>query len=200
MRRFARPAKFAALAVLIFVNSTWAQTDSIYRLPAGTKLRLRNDAEINSKVSNVNDTFIAFVARPLSVRGTIVVPEGSVVEGRVTQVTRAAGRSQSGELNVVFESLKLSGGTRGIEGVPTQPFRRGSSNTFSVFSILGGAAAGALVGSASSASVAAIGAGVGAGIGAGVALLRKGKEFRLRKGEEFEIELKKEVLLPLLDY
>ena len=200
MRRFARPAKFAALAVLIFANSTWPQTDTIYRLPVGTRIRLRMDAEINSKVSSVDDTFIAFVAKPVTNRGTIVVPEGSVVEGRVTQISRAAGGSQGGQLEVILETLSLQSGKRSIEGVPTEQFRRGSSNKFTVLSILGGTAAGALLGTSQSTSGALIGAGIGAGIGTGVAMMRKGKEFRLRKGEEFEIELRKEVLLPVLDY
>ena len=45
-----------------------------------------------------------------------------------------------------------------------------------------------------------IGAGVGAGAGTAVALLRKGKDVRIRDGEEFEIVLKKEIVLPVLDY
>jgi len=45
-----------------------------------------------------------------------------------------------------------------------------------------------------------IGAGIGGGVGTAVALLRKGKDVRIRKGEEFEIELRKEVMLPVLDY
>ncbi|MBK6724919.1 MAG: hypothetical protein IPG58_17140 [Acidobacteria bacterium] len=75
-----------------------------------------------------------------------------------------------------------------------------SSNTFSILSILGGAAAGALVGAASSPTGALIGAGVGAGAGTGAALLRKGKDVRIRRGEEFEIELRKPVTLTVLDY
>ncbi|MEQ1924391.1 MAG: hypothetical protein ABL952_17985, partial [Pyrinomonadaceae bacterium] len=74
------------------------------------------------------------------------------------------------------------------------------SNTFSILSILGGAATGALVGSANSPTGALIGAGIGAGAGTGAAMLRKGKDVKIRRGEEFEIELKKDVVLPVLDY
>lgn len=203
MRRIAQPAKFAALVVLIFVNSTLvlrAQDDSIYRLPAGTKIQLRMDAEISSRVASVNDTFLAYVTKPVKRRDVVVVPEEAVVEGRVTKVTPASAGSEGGKIEVVFESLKFAGATRQIDGVVTKPFRAISSNTFSILSILGGAAAGALVGSANSPTGALIGAGIGAGAGTGAAMLRKGKDVKIRRGEEFEIELKKDVILPVLDY
>ena len=203
MRRFDGRGKFAALAVLIFVNSTLAisaQDDSIYRLPAGTKIRLRMDAEINSRVASVNDTFLAYVAKPVKRRDVIVVPDETIVEGRVTKVTPASGGSENGQIEVVFESLKFANATRQIDGVATKPFRAISSHTFSILSILGGAAAGALVGSASSPRGALIGAGIGAGAGTGAAMLRKGKDVKIRRGEEFEIELRKDVTLPVLDY
>ena len=194
--------RLSFLAVLIFANliavaPTAAQTDSIYRLPAGTHIRLKLDAEINSNVSSVNDTFIAFVTEPVAVRGTVVVPEGTQIEGRVTKVARSSNGGQAGSLDVVFETLKLGATTRSIDGVMTQDARAGSSRTFNALSILGGIAAGALVGGVSgNRRGALIGAGVGAGAGAGVVLLRKGKDARLKKGEEFEIELRREVVLP----
>lgn len=202
MRRLRLPAKFAALAVLIFVNSTlvWGQSDSIYRLQPGTKIRLKLDVEINSRISSVNDTFIALVAKPVMVRETVVIPADTIIEGRVTRVSRAAGGNQNGKIDVVFETLKMGNSTRRIEGMAVKPFKAESSTTISVLSILGGAVAGALVGAANSPKGAMIGGGVGAGIGSGIAFLRKGKDLRIRKGEEFEIELKKEVVLPVLDY
>lgn len=200
MRRFGGSAKFAALAVLIFVNSTFSQDDSIYRLPAGTKISLRMDAEVNSRVASVNDTFLAYVTKPVKRRDVIVVPDEAVVEGRVTKVSPAASGNENGRIEVVFESLKFANSTSQIDGVATKPFRAVSSNTFSILSILGGAAAGAAVGSASSSTGALIGAGIGAGAGTGAAMLKKGNDVKIRRGEEFEIELKKDVILPVLDY
>ncbi len=200
MRRIACPAKIAALAVLIFVNSTWSQSDSIYRLPAGTKIRLRMDAEINSAVSSINDTFIAFVARPVLNRDVVAIPTDTIIEGRVTGVSRASSGGRNGRLDVTFESLKFGNATRRIEGDITAPIRAETGGAFRFLTILGGAAAGAVVGSANSKTGALIGLGIGAGAGTGIAMLRKGKEVRIRKDEEFEIELKKEVLLPVIDY
>ena len=203
MQRFAGFRKLTVLSLLIFANSVllYAQPDSIYRIPAGTRMTLKLDAEINSKVSSVNDTFLATISKPVKVREAVVLPIGTVVEGRVQAVTSAAGGSQSGKLDVVFETIKLASETRKIEGFMIKPLSVRSSNAFSILSVLGGAAAGAAIGAATRTSAGAlIGGAAGAGAGGTVAFLRKGKDVRLRKDEEFEIELKKDVQLPVLDY
>lgn len=201
MRRFATVTTLTVIPLLIFANSIMGQPESIYRLPVGMRIRLTVDAEINSKVATVNDTFIAAVARPVSVRETVVLPVGTVIEGRVSRVSPASGGGRGGKLDVIFETLKISNETRRIEGVMVTPMRAESSGTVSFLSVLGGVAAGALLGAVSHTDNGVlIGAGIGAGAGTSIALLRKGKDVRIRKGEEFEIELKKEVTLPVLDY
>lgn len=199
--------QLTVFAALIFANSIFAiqvaaqQPDSIYRLPAGTRISLKLDAEINSKVSSVNDTFIAFVAKPVVRRDTVVLPVGTQIEGRVTDVSRASAGGDDGNLEVTFESLKIGATTRRIDGVMARNVRATSSRTFNVASILGGLAAGAIAGGVSGGSSGAlIGAGIGAGAGTGLALLKKGRNARLKKGEEFEIELKSEVVLPAMGY
>jgi hypothetical protein len=84
----------AAAAVLIFANLgiLSAQPDSVYHLAAGTRIRLKMDVELSSKVAGVNDTFTAVVAKPVLIRDTIAVPAGTVVEGRVRGVNAGIGR------------------------------------------------------------------------------------------------------------
>lgn len=202
MRPFATVIRLTVFSILIFANSQalFGQTDSIYRLPAGTRIYLKMDTEINSKVASVNDTFLASVSRPVAIRDMIVLPVGTVVEGRVSGVSRSAGGGQGGRLEVVFETLRFAKATRQIDAVMVTRIGSGSSRTFNILSILGGIAAGAAIGATGSNSGALIGAGVGAGAGTGLVLLRKGKDVKMRKGGEFEIELKKEVVLPVLDY
>ncbi len=203
MNRFAIVTKSLILFLLIFANSIFssAQTDSIYRLPAGTKIQVKLDVELNSTVSSVNDTFIAYVSRPVTIREVVVVPEGTIIEGRVVEARAASSGGQNGSLGVVFETLKISNESRRLDGVKVIPVVADSSRTFNILSILGGAVLGSALGAASdSSSGILIGAAVGAGAGTGVAFLRKGRDVRIKKGEEFEIELKKEVILPVLDY
>ena len=200
MSRFATVTTLTVIPLLIFANSIMGQPESIYRLPVGMRIRLTVDAEINSKVASVNDTFVAAVAKPVLIRDAVVLPVGTLIEGRVSGVSRAASAGQVGKLDVVFESLRISNSARRIDGVMITRIAAKSSRKFTILSILGGIAAGAVVGAAKSGLGAVVGASVGAGAGAGLALLRTGKDVRIRKGEEFEIELRREVVLPVLDY
>lgn len=204
MNVFAAVIKTAGLLLLIFANFLFvsAQVDSIYRLPAGTRIKVRLETELNSKVSSVNDTFKAFVVRPVVNRETVVLPAGTEIEGRVTVVSRAKSGGKNGRLDIVFEWLRLSkDAKREIDGVLITKLRADSATGLNVLSLIGGTATGALIGGlAMSGKGALIGAGIGAGTGTGILLLRKGKEMRISKEEEFEIELKKEVVLPVLDY
>lgn len=195
--------KIFAYFILLFVSfSVIKAQDSIYELPSGTKMRLKMDNEINSKVSSVNDTFTATLIKPLIVRETTVLPVGTIVEGRVVKVERAAGGGGSGSLAVKFETIKLTGGAkREIDGDLTNVLKAEKSTKFNVLTIIGGAGIGAIIGAVfKSGSGAGIGAAAGAGAGTIVALVRKGRDVRIKTGEEFEIELKKNVTLPVLDY
>jgi hypothetical protein len=176
--------------------------NSIYQLGAGTRIRVRMDNEISSDVSSVNDTFTTVIAEPVRVQETVVLPVGTVIEGRVIEVEPAALGGKSGTLQVRFETIRFeSGERRAIEGVLVNELKALRSPKTSVLAVIGGTAIGALIGAATkSGSGALIGAGIGAGAGTGVALARKGRDVRIKSDEKFEIELKKEVTLPVRDY
>ncbi len=195
--------KIFAVFFLLFVNfSVVRPQDSIYRLEPGTKIRVSMDNEINSEVSAVNDTFTTTITEPLKVRETIVLPVGTVIEGRITNVERASTGGKSGNLVLKFELIRFENGEkREIEGVLVNKLKARSSQKTSLLTIIGGTALGALIGAVSGTENGAlIGAGIGAGAGTGVAVLRKGKNVRIKRDEKFEIELTKQVTLPVLDF
>ncbi len=200
----AAAVRVLAVSFLLFANSILvsAQPDSIYQIPAGTRMWLRMDVELSSKVAGVGDTFTTAIAKPVMIRDTIVLPAGTVIEGRVTSVSAAASGGANGRLDVVFDSLRTVKSTpRKIEGVLVKPLEHRSSSLTNALTIVGGTVAGAVLGAfTKTSSGALIGAGIGAGAGTGVALLRKGKDVRIRQDEEFEIVLKKDLVLPVLDY
>lgn len=195
--------KIFALLILFFagVISIGAQ-NSIYRLPSGTKIRLKMETEINSKVASVNDTFLTKISKPLTIDETIVLPAGIVIEGRVVKVGKASAGGRNGKMELLFEKILFPDGEkREIEGVLVNALKADSSQTVNILSVIGGTALGAIIGAVSKAdNGAAIGAGIGAGAGTGVAFARKGKDVRIKTNEEFEIELKKEVVLPVRDF
>lgn len=194
-----------AFFFLFFANfiSINAQPDSsIYQLQAGTLIRVRMDNEINSKIAGVNDTFTATLSVPVIVRESVVLPIGTVIEGRITKVRRASYGRKSGSLEVSFQTMRLANGTKqAIEGVLVNQLQAESSPSVSILTVLGGTALGGIIGAVSKVENGAlIGAGVGAGAGTGAAFLRKGKDVKIKTDEEFEIRLTKKVNLPVQDY
>ncbi len=201
-------AIFALSFILLFANSVsfFAQVEnsgsSVYELQPGTKITVRMANEINSKSFGVGDTFIVRVAEPLVIRNVVVLPAEAIIEGRITEVKRASLAGKDGDLEVLFETLRLEEGTKlNIEGVLVNKLKAESSYTPTILAVIGGTAIGALIGTVTgSDNGALIGAGLGAGAGTGTALLRKGKDVRIKTDENFEIEITKKVTLPARDF
>ena len=193
---------FAFLFLFFALSASLQAQDSIYRLEPGTRIRVQMDNEISSEVASVNDTFTTTIAEAVKVRETIVLPVGTVIEGRITNVERAAAGGKSGSLSVKFETIRFENGEkRQIEGVLLNELKAARTQKTSILAILGGMGLGALLGGVSKGSTGAlIGAGIGAGAGTGITLARKGKNVRIKSDEKFEIQLTKEVTLPVLDY
>lgn len=204
MKTLKDSTKVFTLIFLLFVISISAQPpdDSIYTLQAGTTIQVKMDNEINSKISSVNDTFTVTVSKPVVVRETEILPAGTVIEGRITNVKPASLGGADGSFEVTFETLRLANGAkRPIEAVLTNPEKPKSPTTRNVLSVIGGTALGALIGRAADKEKGAlIGAGIGAGAGTSAALFRKGKEARIRTDEQIEIRLNRDVTLPVEDY
>jgi len=202
MNFWRKSTKIFALFFLFFVSSIFIKAQSIYELPSGTKIRVQMDNGINSKVSNAGDTFTTTISEPVKVRETVVLPIGTIIEGRVTEAKRASVGSKNGSLVVSFETLRFATGEkREIKGVMVNPLAAESSQTVNILTVAGSAALGAIFGSASKGGNGAlIGTAIGTGAGAGVVFLRKGKNVGIKNDEEFEIELTKSVILPVQDY
>lgn len=177
-----------------------------YTIPSGTVLKLQMDRTITSKNATVGDTFTTTVFESCVVNGITVVPAGSQVEGRITQVTRAE-RNKAGTIAVEFERIIFaSGGSVPIRGeltsldpkekrqIDNEGNVKGKSTTKrNVIFIGGGAGVGAAIGAiAGGGKGAGIGAGVGAAAGILGALLAKGNEAEVKTGQKFGIELTQE--------
>ncbi len=195
---------FSVLLILLFASFiTIKAQPNIYTLEIGTKFRVKMDNEINSKVSNVDDTFTVTTIEPLIVRGAELVPIGTVIEGKILKVKAASAGNYNGNLEVKFQILRLPEDVvRTIDASLVNPnvlIEKPSS--FAAFSILGGSGIGAIFGAiAGKGKGAAIGAALGAGAGTTATLLKKGKESRIKANAEFEIRLNKEVTLPTKDF
>jgi type IV secretion system protein VirB10 len=164
---------------------------------------MRMDSYLSSKTSRAGDKFTSTVTIPVYVGGKMVIPAGSIVEGRVTQVTPARRQSRSGTIAIEFDTIVFPNGSRAqIRGSLTSadPQERqrideesrvsGDVGKRSVVFVGGGGAIGAVIGAAAGGGKgAAIGGAVGAGIGLAGVLLSKGAEAEVRPGTPFGIEL-----------
>jgi len=202
--RFMKTEIFAFIFLLFvsFFSANAQSESSIYQLQAGITIRVQMDNEINSKVASVNDTFTTTLVAPLLVQETVLLPTGTVIEGRVIKVRRASYGGKSGSLEVSFQTLRLANGVkRVIEGVLVNELKIESSPTADVLTVIGGTALGGIIGAVSKVDNGAlIGAGVGAGAVTGFAFLRKGRDVKIKADEEFEIRLTKNVNLPVQDF
>ena len=202
--RFMKTEIFAFIFLLFvsFFSANAQSESSIYQLQAGITIRVQMDNEINSKVASVNDTFTTTLVAPLLVQETVLLPTGTVIEGRVIKVRRASYGGKSGSLGVSFQTLRLANGVkREIEGVLVNELKIESLPTADVLTVIGGTALGGIIGAVSKVDNGAlIGAGVGAGAGTGFAFLRKGRDVKIKADEEFEIRLTKNVNLPVQDF
>lgn len=204
VRFFIFSTKVFAVSTLIFLNfsSLNAQPDPAYVLPAGTRIKVRMDTEISSKVNAVNDTFIVRVIEAVTNESGVMIPAGSIIDGRIARVERADIGGVNGRLEPEFIRLRLNRRDAiELDARLVKPLRPPSRSLFKIVTIGGFTAIGALFGAAADGKQgAAIGAAIGAGSGAGVAYLRKGEDVRIKTNEEFEIELKKEVILPAREF
>ena len=198
-------SKVFAVSTLIFLSSLSVAAQELTPvnvLPEGTRIRVRMDTEVNSKSASAGDTFLVRTVEPVGNRGVIVLPKGAVFEARITAARNATIGGTDGQMEIRFERLRIGpDDTLPMNAVLAKPLKKGSRGLFNLVTIAGATAAGALIGSASDTSSGiAIGALIGAGAGTGTALLRKGRDVRIKTDEEFDIELKKELVLPVTDY
>lgn len=201
MKHFIFSTKVFAVSTLIFLSFSTLSAQprrSIYELPAGTRIKVRMDTEINSKVNSVNDTFIVRVIEPVLNRGVEMISKGTIIDGRISKVTRAAWGGTDGELDVQFMRLRLSRNDAiEFHAKLVKPIKAPSRNLFKAVTIGGLTAIGAWFGATKGGGNGAmLGAAIGGGTGSAVAFGRKGSDVRIKTNEEFEIELTKEAVLP----
>lgn len=181
-----------------------------FTVNAGKKIRVRMNEQISSENARVGDRFTTTVVDPVYVSGVEVIPAGSIINGRVTEVHRARSQSKAGTIAVQFISLEMPGGaTRNLNGsladlsnetvtYDSEGQVKGRSSTKrNIVFIGGGATVGALIGAiASGGKGAGIGLGIGAGLGVAGAYFAKGQEAVVKPGTEFGVILNQSITLP----
>ena len=146
-----------------------------FTVPAGTHLDLTINDELSSRNNKPGDTFSAKVATDVrDASGTIVIEEGSTVNGSVVAVKPAPNRRTPGTLTIALSTVELNGKTFPIRATVDsvqREYRKQPISGKDAAKVGIGAAAGAVIGQVISKNTkgTVIGAVVGGMAGAGVA-------------------------------
>jgi len=95
-------------------NSGWVRSNASNSsvLPAGTVCRILLMEDISASRSHAGDEIHARLLEPVLSDSQIVIPAGSMFEGRVMKATRPRAPSRAGSLTISFESVQLPEGQR----------------------------------------------------------------------------------------
>ena len=164
-------------------------------LPEGTELHLILEEGLSSATTRVGEPVTARVERAVGDDGSIVLPGGTVLQGRVTDV-RSSGRvSGRARVAVDFDRIVVRGRTH--ELAATQILAEAPSQSGRDAKIVGGsAAAGAILGAIADGRKGAVrGAVVGAGAGGAAVLITKGREIEMPAGSRWTVRVRNSVRL-----
>ena len=173
---------------------------------AGTVIPVTLTSRINTKNAKDGDGVYGKTTFPITINNKIIIPEGSFVRGKVTEVRRPGRVKGKAELTLNFQTLVLPSGITvpiytSLGGVGGAGERKGeatvqgdSSKGEDAKTVGTTASQGALIGViADRGRGAAVGGGVGAAAGAAAVLLTRGKDLVLEPGTTIEIVLDRPV-------
>ena len=173
---------------------------------AGTVIPVTLTSRINTKNAKDGDGVYGKTTFPITINNKIVIPEGSFVRGKVTEVRRPGRVKGKAELTLNFQTLVLPSGITvpiytSLGGVGGAGERKGeatvqgdSSKGEDAKTVGTTASQGALIGViADRGRGAAVGGGVGAAAGAAAVFLTRGKDLVLEPGTTIEIVLDRPV-------
>ncbi len=134
-------------------------------IPAGTRVRVRLDQDLGSKISQPGETFGATVADDVVVNGQVAIPRGSHAMGTVIDA-KPLGHFKGGALlELRLERVKVNGGSYAVATSTMERVEKGKGTRTAKFAG-GGGAFGALIGGlAGGGKGALVGALAGAGAG-----------------------------------
>jgi hypothetical protein len=180
-------------------------------IPSGTKVPLALKQSISTKNAREGDAVYAVTTFPVVINERIVIPSGTYVQGRISNVKRGGRVKGRAEVLMHFSTLIYPSGYTvvlpgAVENVPgaEKTSMKGEEGTIRQDSQTGekaktvatSAGTGAVVGGLSNGVKGGlIGAGIGGGIGTAIGLLTRGNDVRMDAGTTLEMVIQREVPL-----
>jgi hypothetical protein len=180
-------------------------------IPSGTKVPLALKQSISTKNARDGDAVYAVTTFPVVVNDRIVIPAGTYVQGRISNVKRGGRIKGRAEVLMHFSTLIYPSGYTvvlpgAVENVPGAEktsmkdeegtIRQDSQTGEKARTVATAAGTGAVVGGLSNGVKGGlIGAGIGGGIGTAIGLLTRGNDVRMEAGTTLEMVIQREVPL-----
>ena len=180
-------------------------------IPSGTKVPLALKQSLSTKNAKEGDAVYAVTTFPVVINDRIIIPAGTYVQGRVSDVKRGGRIKGRAEVLMHFNTLIYPSGytvvlpgalqnvpgaektsMKGEEGTVQQDSQTGEKAK----TVATAAGTGAVVGGLSNGVKGGlIGAGIGGGIGTAIGLLSRGNDVRMEAGTTLEMVIQREVPL-----
>ena len=162
-------------------------------LSAGTKIPVRLQDPLDSGINQSGDTFRAIVDENIQVANRILVPRGSLVEGKLTFVERSGRVKGRAAMSLQFVSIRVGETSYPLQteilSFEAEATKKEDAAKVGIASGIG-AAIGAIAGGGKGA---AIGAAVGAGAGGAGVVATRGKEVKFNAEDTLEFTLNEAV-------
>jgi len=172
-------------------------------VPVGTTIPLALVNSISTKTAKDGDGVYARTTFPITVNNEIVIPVGTSIKGKVTEVVRPGRVKGKAELTISFQQIIFPSGNTlplyaTLGSVGEAGTRKGETTIEAegtkgedAGTVAATSANGAIIGGLGSRTVkgAGIGAGAGAAVGSAIVLLTRGKDVVLHPGTTLEIVL-----------
>ena len=151
----------------------------VVTLPAGSTLPVRVTQTLDSATAQPGDTFTGAVATDIVQDGMLLIPRGSTVSGRVSEVHEAAHFKGSALLTVELTNVNAKGEHISVSTQPYSVEGKGRGTNTAVKTGVGAAAGALLGGIFGGGKGAAIGAAAGGGTGAAVNGVTRGQQVQI---------------------
>lgn len=179
-------------------------------IPAGTKVPLALKQAISTKSAKEGDPVYCETTFPFVVDDKIVIPAGTYVKGKISQVKRPGRVKGRAELLMHFTSMIYPSGytvvlpgavdnmpgaehtnMKGPEGTVQQEGQKGKD----IGTVASTASTGAVIGGLATRSGKGVGVGALSGglVGLGIAMLSRGDEVRLQPGTSIEMVIQRDI-------
>lgn len=180
-------------------------------IPSGTKVPLALKQSLSTKNAREGDAVYAVTTFPVLINDRIVIPAGTYVQGRISNVKRGGRIKGRAEVLMHFSTLIYPSGYTvvlpgAVENVPGAgktsmkddegTIRQDSQTGEKAATVATAAGTGAVIGGAShGVKGGLIGAGIGGGIGTAIGMLSRGNDVRMEAGTTLEMVIQREVPL-----